>query len=44
MVKAEIVRFSVAVIVCDKEMQSTSTAMNAKDQGYLETLGKGHFG
>ena len=47
--KAEIVHFSVAVIVCDiivcdMEMQSTSTPRNAKGQGHLVTLANSHFG
>ena len=42
--KAEIVHFSVAVIVNDMEMQITSTWMTAKGQGHLMTPAKGHFG
>ena len=32
--KAENVHFSVAVVVCDMEMQSILTPMNYKGQGY----------
>ena len=41
---AETVHFSVTIIICDMEMQSASTPMNAKGQGHLVTLAKGHLG
>ena len=44
MEKAEIVHFSVIIIICDLKMQLTSTLMNAYGQGHLLTLAKGHFG
>ena len=39
----ETVHFSVSITICDKEMQSFSTPMNAKDQGHLVTFPKGHL-
>ena len=36
------VHHSVTIIICHMEMQSTSTPMNAKGQGLLENLAKGH--
>ena len=44
MEKARTVHFSVTSIVCDMEMQSILTPMNAGGQGYLVTLVKGHSG
>ena len=44
MKNAETVHFSVTVIICDMEMQSTSAPMNAKGQGLLVTGAKGHSG
>ena len=35
--------FSVTIIICDMEMQSTSTPVNAKGQGHLVTWAKGHL-
>ena len=38
--KAEKVRFSVTVVLCDMEMQSSSIPMNSKSQCYLVILAK----
>ena len=35
---------SVAIVHCNLEMQSTSTALNSRSQGHLVTLPKGHLG
>ena len=37
------VYFSIAVVLCDMEMQWTFTFVNCTGQGHLVTLGKGHF-
>ena len=44
MENAVIVHFSVTIIICAMEMQSTSTPMNAKCLGHLVTWAKGHSG
>ena len=33
---------TITIIVCDMDMQPTSTPMNAKGQGHLVTLANGH--
>ena len=38
--KAEIVHFSVAVVLSDMEMKSRPSFMNARGQGHLVTLAK----
>ena len=38
--KAEIVCFSIGIMIYDMEMQSISIHMNAKGQGHLVTLAK----
>ena len=38
------VYFSVAIRLCDVEMQLSSTSMNSRVQGHLVTLDKGHLG
>ena len=43
MENAVTVHFSVTIIICPMEMQSTSTLMHAKGQGYLVTLAKYHL-
>ena len=35
---------SVPIVLCDIEMQSTSMALNIRDEGYLVTQAKGHLG
>ena len=42
--KAQIVHFSVAIIVFEMKMQSTSTPKNGKGQSHLVTLAKVLFG
>ena len=44
MKKAKTVHFSATIVVCDTEMQSMLIPMNAKSQGHLVTLVKGHSG
>ena len=44
MENAGIMQFSVTIIICTMEMQSASTPVNAKGQGHLVTLAKGHLG
>ena len=40
---AQKVHFSLAVVLFDMEMQSTSIPMNSRGQGHLVTLAKGHL-
>ena len=43
MAKIEKVHFSVAIMLFDMEMQSTSTPMNTRGQGHIVTLTKDHL-